>query len=1372
MGINLAEEIQQRVTDYQIDHEHDPSEENMEALLEDAVESITDSSDAITDMRNFDVYASVLKHAKDVPAPLITKLLDSLVSGFQAEFDATVKDIKDDEQHGGQKHKEPLEHYAFLFYWFVAAAEDVKADDVTPATPVKPRKGRGGKAAKGASRTASKKDGDKWSWADQIPQTLGLMCRILRQLKTERVWSISSEREAFLTCITNPVYDIAQKESHMKQADIKQNVLRVICLAVKYQGHGVVAQTKIFSNLQFQEHLADPMADCLSILEKEFDHPQLADNILLDLSRHTFSEKETKGPRIFSRFIIRFSETLPAHTLKQISLILEQLDSEAYPIRLAVVEIIHNLVVHLDALKRHQEIDENQATKQINGFFDLLLERALDVSTYVRAKVLNVLARLCTIRDNKYYKKRLKITAMAVASLEDKAAGVRKNAIALLIALLKTNPYNARDGLLEEEDWKDDLEKTRVKMENMGLGDAVGRRNNPLQEQQADEEARKERQKKRDDGAMDVDDATDVEDEETEKGAEEEEEEGEEEDKDEQTRDEEEAEPDDMAVDEDGAPQPKKPSKKTKKKKGKKRRNGLKPRQSILDIDQINRHIAETKLNELEVTKLVAEYRYRHEGLSFIEMLEGSSETMVKLLASVNKTEVLEAIEFYLIASNFKLKLAKVGIKQMLHLIWQKDSGTLTSEDGQEIKGIRSKLLECYHWLYFEGEDTEAPPKLIAKNLIELTFDADLAHLTSLEEMLRIMMAEKKVNYGVIETLWKIYSVSKLIPKVQRRGAIVVISMLALADHTILHDHVDELLKVGFGKLGKLDLTLARYTCVALQRLNGSVKKVKGSLEDKTLRFDMNHYVFKTLRKFILLPCKSKEWFGVAEQIINTVYALGEHPDVFCNAIIKELTRMAFTPREPAGNVDADTQMADPDATQDEEQKDVEDEPDPMDEDHPDKGKDLGDAFVLSQLLFVVGHVAIKQLVFLELAEREMKRQRDSDAAAQGGQASKEVEELDQVVGNAEDDVGDQMAHIREHELLYGDRSLLKLFGPMLIHICSRTKKYKNPTLKAAATLSLSKFLCVSSQFCGDHHLLLFKLLELSDSPSIRSNIAIALGDVAVSFSTIIDENSHELYRGLSDKDLVVKKNTLMVLTHLILNGMIKVKGQLGEMAKCLVDENERIKGLAELFFKELSTKENAIYNNLPDVISHLSTGDHSVEESHFHNIMTHIFRYIEKDKQTENIVDKLCQRFHLTQDPRQWRDIAFCLSLLPYKSERSVKKLIEGLPHYRDKLHEPDVYDKFNQILVKARQNKGAGKPDTELNEFAVILEQNKEQGEQDNALEQRVQGKKAAAKRRANKRNAAAASAGTTAPTRATTRSKRRQAETVEEEDDDGLS
>jgi condensin complex subunit 1 len=45
------------------------------------------------------------------------------------------------------------------------------------------------------------------------------------------------------------------------------------------------------------------------------------------------------------------------------------------------------------------------------------------------------------------------------------------------------------------------------------------------------------------------------------------------------------------------------------------------------------------------------------------------------------------------------------------------------------------------------------------------------------------------------------------------------------------------------------------------------------------------------------------------------------------------------------------------------------------------------------------------------------------------------------------------------------------------------------------------------------------------------------------------------------------------------------VKGQLGEMAKCLEDPEPRIADLAKLFFTELSTKDNAIYNNLPDGI-------------------------------------------------------------------------------------------------------------------------------------------------------------------------------------------
>jgi condensin complex subunit 1 len=167
--------------------------------------------------------------------------------------------------------------------------------------------------------------------------------------------------------------------------------------------------------------------------------------------------------------------------------------------------------------------------------------------------------------------------------------------------------------------------------------------------------------------------------------------------------------------------------------------------------------------------------------------------------------------------------------------------------------------------------------------------------------------------------------------------------------------------------------------------------------------------------------------------------------------------------------------------------------------------------------------------------------------------------------------------------------------------------------LKTAATLALSKFMCVSSEFCAEHLMLLFKVLETSREPAVRSNIVIALGDIAVCFSTIMDENSDRLYAGLHDKDLTVKKNTLMVLTHLILNGMIKVKGQLGEMAKCLSDEDKRIKDLAHLFFEELATKDKAIYNNLPDIISHLSSGEMPVAEDTFQTSMRFIFKFVDK---------------------------------------------------------------------------------------------------------------------------------------------------------------
>jgi len=52
---------------------------------------------------------------------------------------------------------------------------------------------------------------------------------------------------------------------------------------------------------------------------------------------------------------------------------------------------------------------------------------------------------------------------------------------------------------------------------------------------------------------------------------------------------------------------------------------------------------------------------------------------------------------------------------------------------------------------------------------------------------------------------------------------------------------------------------------------------------------------------------------------------------------------------------------------------------------------------------------------------------------------------------------------------------------------------------------------------------------------------------------------------------------------------------------------------LAKLFFTELSTKDNAVYNNLPDIISNLSSKESGVSEDAFKNIMKYLFSFIDK---------------------------------------------------------------------------------------------------------------------------------------------------------------
>uniref|UniRef100_A0A671LVX8 Condensin complex subunit 1 n=1 Tax=Sinocyclocheilus anshuiensis TaxID=1608454 RepID=A0A671LVX8_9TELE len=292
--------------------------------------------------------------------------------------------------------------------------------------------------------------------------------------------------------------------------------------------------------------------------------------------------------------------------------------------------------------------------------------------------------------------------------------------------------------------------------------------------------------------------------------------------------------------------------------------------------------------------------------------------------------------------------------------------------------------------------------------------------------------------------------------------------------------------------------------------------------------------------------------------------------------------------------------------------------------------------------------------------------------------------ELGLVGASAEDTEAEIIRKICETELLSGN--MLSAFLPLLVKVCSSPGKYSHPQLTTAACLALSQYMMISPAVCKDNIRLLFTVLEKSPLLVVRANTIVALGDLTVRFPNILEPWTPNLYARLSDESASVRLTAITVLTQLVLKDVMKVKGQVSEVAVLLLDPEPHIASLALNFFNELSAKDNAIYNLLPDIISRLSDPERGMKEEDFNTIMKQLFSYITKERQTESLVEKLCQRFRTAKTERQWADLAISLSLLSL-CERGFKKLQECWDCYSDKLAEPGVYQPLLSIAAKLRR-------------------------------------------------------------------------------------
>lgn len=1175
-------------------------------VFEPIRESIRENPDALMRSASWDTLQRILKSSQSIPGPFLGKILDTVTSGLANEAEIASQDVENDEQETMGHHKQLLEMYGFILQWSISAVE-TKAAEKT-AAPV--RKGTKG------TKKATNKDGS-WDSTTQVQTAMDVMCRVMK-LKLNRIFATTSDRDTFINLFTRSVYLIMESEARMKITSVRLFCFKALCIAIKHNGHALGAQTSVIQNLTYFEHLSEPMAELLHILSEQYDYAQLSSEVLRELSAKEFSPTDAKGPKAVSAFLTKLSELEPRLVGKELGQLAKFLDSEAYTLRCAIIEVCGNLLADLSKLE-----EQDDSTKvQINAFFDVLEQRFLDTNPYCRCRAIQVLMKVCSL-DQKYPKRRQNAAELAAQSLQDKSSNVRRNAVKLLGKLVSTHPFSVmHGGELSMTEWESRLEAVEEQISAL--------------------------QPPPDDAAVA------------------------------QTADGEDA-VDSNLLDE-ATQMPDAPKE-------------LTEEEQLQAIQKAEKEAATQEV----LAKLKLTRKYYIEALRFIEVIHEASDITCQLLSAKNKSEVIEAMDFFVIIDAYKIEIARKGIRRMLRLIWTKGN----SDEG---KGVQTHLIECYKGLFFDAPESFSPndaANFIARNMISLTFGASPAELTSLEQLLATMMTAGHISQLVISKLWQVYGVNKDISKSQRRGAIIVLGMIATADPSIVVKEIETMLRIGLGSPGRKDMMLARYTCVALRRMIPPAKKAQDKAKKTGIeRMSNEHPVLRMLASILLLPSKSHDWYGMAEQAISAIYTLSEHPDVLCSEVLRQKTKRVFSqaqqkqsisrspspvPREDLDAMDVD----DPEENANDLSLQPETQQAPQPEADSDDDKTSA-ALALSQLLFAVGHIAIKQIVHLELCELDFKRRKqeqEKDKPVQDPSPEKtsqtpaarrkkgnnpeppkedEKDELDMIGGTTEDDFTEAITHIRERELLYSRQSLLALYGPLVAEICANNTLYASRHLQAQATLCLAKLMCVSSEYCEANLPLLITILERSPDPIVRSNAVIALGDMAVCFNHLIDENTDFLYRRLQDPDDSVKRTCLMTLTFLILAGQVKVKGQLGEMAKCLEDSDRKISDLARMFFTELATKDNAVYNQFVDMFSILTqTGSLEggvLEEEALRRILKFLCGFIEKDKHAKNLAEKLAARLGRCESERQWSDTAFALGLLNNgKSEEIERKVKEG---------------------------------------------------------------------------------------------------------------
>ncbi|XP_078041894.1 CAP-D2 condensin subunit [Augochlora pura] len=1268
-------------------------DESRTALQEDGINFI---------LKHFDTFFSIMVHGNKVDLNLVLKGFTRIQKAIEMlvhDMESVLENTDQLQEEDRIKFLNITKMLVYLFSWFICYINDEIGKAVVDKLPRFNKK-------KKLTRTDMEEE-----WDTSKEKALEYIFRLLH-LPLHRLWKPPIVEDTFVILLTKVCYKILEQCTEAKQNNIRQTIFEILGISIKRYNHGINCIVRIIQMVKFYNTLAGYMGIGVVHMITECGCNGLMKEIMKEIDQSETSENDSRN---ISKFLETIAITKPDVVIPFLDEVMDYLASEHYTMRNCTITVLGAVIQ-----KALTGDDLNEEQKSLRDeCLNNLQDHIQDCNAYVRSKVLQTWQHLCCERAIPLARQG-KLLAVTALRLEDKSANVRRQALQLLRALLQANPFAAK---LNKDEIAKSLEKEEINLRrkqtecvsksSRGDSQRLDLWTTLIPEiRQALKDVISER--KRDSNNQKDEDDTD---------------------NDNGTEDEENINPDaefervrQFMLKEKILEAVKLLWKICTKLKQHSQLENLtseakeeflfllllktfmesenKENSRIETTDDTQSIDKSKEKEELEVQKRVV--HYLKNCLEFATELEIAIPMTEKLLYSTTAGDAVEACALLGTACQFGIAGAAAAIRDALFQIFHRD------------QSVRNNLADIYKLIYLKNDETKKSSRQMAltrvKALIDLLKSLQPGQSQALSQLIVTWCTNKELGDAELQVLWENFTMKTPdTDPLDSRASLMLITIIAQVQHDIIADNLEVLIKIGLGPRAKTDLLLARDTCRAML----SIKNKSDSIEKSVNRYPNDHEMFTQILALLADNFTNKEedgYISFATDAINVIYHLANQPDRLMQQFLVDIyNREQFD----SNNL---TEKAVP-------------------------------CYIMSKLIYIIGHIAIKQMVHLDTSVYKELKRRDALRKLKKGKNPDKRNEIrnsspsrkstntsptsarqqirlretsaimedngEEAVEGAIDDADAELINdILENHIVTGD-GLLAQFVPLVLDVCQNPDKYNTEDLQAAGALALTKMMTVSSILCEESLQLLITILERSPHPTIRANVLIGISDLATRFPNLIEPWMKHIYGRLRDENIEVRSTCVRVVSSLIMRDMIRVRGQISELALCIIDNDTQIRQDTRQFFKDFSQKPNALYNVVPDILSRLSDLELDLDECDFQEIMKYLLALLQKEKHIDSIIDKICARFKLATTKRQWRDFSYCLSLLPF-SPKSIRHLTESLPLLKEKIHNKQVLNAVQTIIEQTKKKPNMKTPCIELEEKLKELlkgTENTENAQQDDA-------------------------------------------------------